>query len=990
MTLEKLFILDRNEQVQAVLSNRGAACPFYDAVHKEQMNGENSLEFTVPTNSVDSQYVVEENLVLFKDLDLDYQLFVIKEMEDEHGGGLYKRVYCEHASSELLYFVVKDKRPTEQSASFMLGEVLSGTRWEVGTVEPQTLASATFYYQNVSACIADIVNLFGGEVRYRVEFLGSQVIGRYVDILEQRGDRRGKRFVYGKDVKGIRRTVDTTGLATAVIGRGKGVENEEGTGYGRKLSFKDVEWSVDNGDPVDKPLGQEWVGDPAARDKFGFPDGDGGYLHRTITVDFEDEDDPERLLEFSWDHLQTVKAPLVSYEMDVVDLEKAAGYEHESVRLGDTVIVIDRTFTPELRVEARVIEIERNLLRPEDNKVVLGSFVEPYKVDDKFREVEERVKDRTVPTSILDGVIDAIQNEIHSGNGTVRSTWEGFINYDKPPEQGPEKFIKMVDGKLMLGKIVGGEEEVGTFIDGNIVYADLIAAGTMLANRIKGGKMALGGDGVFGELFFYDSQERITMAFNGETGSVNRLKAGELTSPNVPTRSTPKQEAGTVHLYVNPNSGNDVNGNGSSSSPFRTIQRAVDEVPDICDADFHIHADESGEQLFFYEHLVIRGKDGDGSIRFTLGTSDFIGWVRISGADIKLLFNGGRWKHDGTSHPRNEGAPYSVFHIIRSDSVLMQNCTIVADKGYYGVAGSQSSYIEIRNGSIHRAQRSGAVAQRGAVVYLYDVQGKENGLDSSGEGYGAYARTGGTIVISGSDGSNPYCPEGVNGYANAGHTGQLNANSDGNFRTGSANPISAPNEELLSFQATDFESWRFGMLGKSYDGGTADDGYGWHQGFYQGSNYYPHLDEDGDLSADSWGASHVGFCWFGDNYSGSNSFSSLLDGRDIVEVRLRVRRNSRHGRDIPNELKVWTHQYSPTRNEPGDWDPTTDSAVDLTNGTVVGSYEYGEEKSFDLPHAFGDYLQNNPTSAGIAIFHEDYTQSFEVKDYTVTLEVIVA
>src|SRR5690625_5680278 len=55
---------------------------------------------------------------------------------------------------------------------------------------------------------------------------------------------------------------------TALYGRGASLETEGG-GFSRLLTFEDVEWSVANGDPVDKPKGQKWVGDMDALQHYG-------------------------------------------------------------------------------------------------------------------------------------------------------------------------------------------------------------------------------------------------------------------------------------------------------------------------------------------------------------------------------------------------------------------------------------------------------------------------------------------------------------------------------------------------------------------------------------------------------------------------------------------------------------------------------------------------------------------------------------------------
>lgn len=88
-----------------------AGCPYCDAVHREVLSGENTLEFTVPADRADAAHVQESNLVAFKDLDSYWQFFEIKRLVDTHGDGLTRTAYCEHIFYELLDDIVTDKRP---------------------------------------------------------------------------------------------------------------------------------------------------------------------------------------------------------------------------------------------------------------------------------------------------------------------------------------------------------------------------------------------------------------------------------------------------------------------------------------------------------------------------------------------------------------------------------------------------------------------------------------------------------------------------------------------------------------------------------------------------------------------------------------------------------------------------------------------------------------------------------------------------------------
>ncbi|MBH8600224.1 phage tail protein [Thermoactinomyces sp. CICC 23799] len=237
----KLWILDKDEKVKAVLQNRGTASVLLEAIHREIINGENYLEFVIPSDHDKAEYLIEENIVLYKDPDGNWNEFVIREIEDEHSDGLFKRVVCDSSSLELNDYVIRDIRPENRDAEYMLNQILQDTRWSVGNVNVPGISTRVFYNKTALECIHELAELFGGELQFRTEFVGNKIIARYVDLVQKRGTNRGKRFVYGKDIKTVKRRVDTSNLATALVGRGKGVENEEGTGYGRKLDFREVE-----------------------------------------------------------------------------------------------------------------------------------------------------------------------------------------------------------------------------------------------------------------------------------------------------------------------------------------------------------------------------------------------------------------------------------------------------------------------------------------------------------------------------------------------------------------------------------------------------------------------------------------------------------------------------------------------------------------------------------------------------------------------------
>ena len=144
----------------------------------------------------------------------------------------------------------------------------------------------------------------------------------------------------------ITRAIDITSIKTAVRGYGKG--EEIGEGYSRRITFKDVEWKVSNGDPIDKPKGQDWIGDETAKETWGRPGADGSRRHRFGQFEDSEEENPLRLLEKTYAYLLTVNQPVANYQGRVVDLFRLKGeeYRHERASLGDTAAVLDDEVAP--------------------------------------------------------------------------------------------------------------------------------------------------------------------------------------------------------------------------------------------------------------------------------------------------------------------------------------------------------------------------------------------------------------------------------------------------------------------------------------------------------------------------------------------------------------------------------------------------------------------------------------------------------------------
>lgn len=361
-----IFYLDRNERVQVVFTNNGSpeSCPYYDDLLKENLEkGTSSYEFRVPSNHPKADEIEEGGFIVRKDLDNELVMFTVMHIGETHANMGDKYIYCENAGLELLNDIFRPITHMSKNVNQILDIVLADTRWVRG--ETEYFGVENFYFeefQNVLAALQYVKDKFNGELKFRVTMLNGEIVARQVDLVEKRGTVTKKRFTYNKDINSIRRTIDMSEVVTALIGVGK-ADNK-----GNPTNFRNVGFYPSNGAAFYKPRGQDWVGDPEALQRYGIK---GKHLFGVYQYETGDSTD---LLNRTWKELQKRKNPKITYELDVSLLERLADMEHEAVRLGDTVYVIDETFSPALYLEARIIDLETCFSDPSRDKCTLGNF----------------------------------------------------------------------------------------------------------------------------------------------------------------------------------------------------------------------------------------------------------------------------------------------------------------------------------------------------------------------------------------------------------------------------------------------------------------------------------------------------------------------------------------------------------------------------------------------------------------------------------------
>ena len=289
--------------------------------------------------------------------------------------------------------IVKDYRPRGRGLAEVLGNLLKHTDWQAGYMDDGLPSVTTqFYFTSVKEALKHVQDLTGVEFVFKVEMAGRSITDKWVEAYQEMGRKTQKRYSYGSNALTVVRETQRDEIYTALIGRGKGEQTSSGedndseqVGYGRKLTFAGVEWSTANGDPLDKPKGQIYLEDPTATDRFGIPYIEGSKAPRIGIVGFDDEEDPERLLELTYEQLKVQARPKVLFKATVANIG-ATG-------IGDTVTIHRHDL--DIHYQTRVRKVVRDKLNDNKTQVELGDVVytPSTKRQANIRNIEQNVSD---------------------------------------------------------------------------------------------------------------------------------------------------------------------------------------------------------------------------------------------------------------------------------------------------------------------------------------------------------------------------------------------------------------------------------------------------------------------------------------------------------------------------------------------------------------------------------------------------------------------
>ncbi|MCQ6275752.1 hypothetical protein JMM81_12375 [Bacillus sp. V3B] len=403
----------------------------------------------------------------------------------------------------------------------------------------------------------------------------------------------------------------------------------------------------------------------------------------------------------------------IAITVKLSDLQ-ASGYNKNHPDEGDVIILVEDRF--DMKVDTRIVEIvelldkDGNVL---DCDVTLSNFSNIFEQQRRIHNATKTIADaiegkRPLPFEAL--AIAVQQATIALQNAQTELEFPdngGILAIDKT---NPNKLVLF--NSAGIGISDDGGQTFKTAMTGDGIVADIITVGTMLANRIKGGILTLGGtDNGNGRMIVLNEDGEVVADLDAVNGGFNRLYVGDLSSPSV-------YNVNRDNLYYT------VSKNGG-------ISEVLNNVPWLNNATVKLTLSAN-----ITEDVEISNFLGNGNIIIDLNGYKLDGSIFIVGNSPQYINIYG-----GTINSKH---PDYIIRVDRCTYVRLETLKLygndVAQSGIYSHSGS-AVYIE--NSEMYDVVNSAISSGSSAQVTVRNCKGMSNNI-------GVHAFYGGVIYITGS------------------------------------------------------------------------------------------------------------------------------------------------------------------------------------------------------------------------------------------------
>ena len=451
------------------------------------LNGEWTATIEHPIDDEGRWKYITDNAVVKMPSFNGEQLFRIQNKEKSDSGVSAELTPIFLDAKEDCFLV--DVRPTEKSGQEAL-DIMTAPN-NVYTAKTDIKKTSTAYYQTKN--LIEAIN--GNDDNAFVKRWGGEILYNNYEVIvnERVGADYGVRVVYGKNIvkDGFSETIDMTDVVTRIVPKA----------YNGYMIEGDEPW-VDSPEIEKYPTvhyGVITFDDVKMRADATEDDETNG-----VTVCDAQEELEKALKEKCMEQFDAgVDKPSITIEANMELLKNTEMYddvkELETVSLGDTVHCSHSKLG--IVSDARVIELTWDAVRNKVTSVKLGDFQYNFlnNVSSIMNRVEQTIReDGSVIGQQIQGIINGVQAQMRAQSSIAKKQEVRAILFEDLDPDSPT-FGAMCLGTL--GFEIAGERTAdgkdwkwSTFGTGKGFYADFIVAGTMLADRIKGGTLELGGE----------------------------------------------------------------------------------------------------------------------------------------------------------------------------------------------------------------------------------------------------------------------------------------------------------------------------------------------------------------------------------------------------------------------------------------------------------------------------------------------------------------
>lgn len=444
----QIYVLNRARETLATTSS------IYDDKHTLTLDaGSSSYEFKINKSDEASQYMDSGNYIVLQDDDDKKWLFTILDYEETQ---YTKTVYAEDAGIELLNKacdIWKSSGP--HSFEYYFNLVTSGTPWKLGVNQLAGL-ERTLKYEGRDTGLGRLLSILKGfdnaECTFDVAIKMNAPSDFKINVYKQVGsDRSDVQMVYNHELDDITKKESRAEFVTALCGVGGTVtppEGQEATEQ-KNVDFADLEY---NHDGLVTTKGDKFLRAVAANKRFN--PGQTTYIEAFYEYDTQSASE---LLNRTITRLKTYSEPQYTYTADVKIIDS-------TLKIGDTVTIIDHDYNPALYLSARVAKLEKSYTDPSQNTIEFCNYrLLSSRLADKLAKLQTVVN--KMPSASQVGKLESnvsklaqkqeeLSQEIVSANG------KNINFYGKTEPANPK------NGDLWYKKLKSGETEMYQYQDG--------------------------------------------------------------------------------------------------------------------------------------------------------------------------------------------------------------------------------------------------------------------------------------------------------------------------------------------------------------------------------------------------------------------------------------------------------------------------------------------------------------------------------------------